>query len=42
VAAWITDIFFNFYFVKKYKIESNSTIAEDNKKITTDQRSSDN
>jgi hypothetical protein len=36
VAAWVTDMFWNFYFVKKYKIAKNSKTTKAREKISTD------
>jgi hypothetical protein len=36
VAAWVTDMFCNFYFVKKYKIAKNSKTTKAREKIRTD------
>jgi hypothetical protein len=35
MAAWIPDMFFNFYLVKNYIIANNSTTAEAREKIST-------
>jgi hypothetical protein len=36
VAAWVPDVFYNFYLVKNYKKEKNSTTAKASEKISTD------
>jgi hypothetical protein len=35
VAAWVSDMFSNFYPVKNHKIAYNSTTTEDSEKIAT-------
>jgi hypothetical protein len=35
VAAWIPDLFCNFYFVKNYKFDNNSTTTKAREKIST-------
>jgi hypothetical protein len=35
VAAWVSDIFYNFYLVKNHKIANNSTAAEAREKMST-------
>ncbi len=41
VAAWVRDMFCNFYFVKNHKIAKNSTIAKAREKISADLESLD-
>jgi hypothetical protein len=36
VAAWVPDMFCNFYLAKSYKIANNSATTEASKKISTD------
>ncbi len=36
MAAWVPDVFYNFYLVKNYKKEKNSTTAKASEKISTD------
>jgi hypothetical protein len=36
VAAWVPDMFYNFYLVKSYKIANNSATNEAREKIITD------
>jgi hypothetical protein len=36
VAAWVPDMFCNFYLVKNHKIAKNSTTAKVREKISTD------
>ncbi len=36
VAAWVLDMFVNFYFVKNHKIVSNSTTTDAREKISMD------
>jgi hypothetical protein len=36
VAAWVSDMFCNFYFVKNQKIAQNSTTIKTSEKISTD------
>jgi hypothetical protein len=36
VAAWVSDMFCNFYFVKNQKFADNSTITKARQKISTD------
>jgi hypothetical protein len=36
VAAWVPDMFCNFYLVKNHKIVKNSTTAKAREKISTD------
>jgi hypothetical protein len=36
VAAWVPDMFCNFYFVKSHKIADNSATTEAREKISTD------
>jgi hypothetical protein len=36
VAAWVADMFCDFYFVKNHKIAKNSTASEAEEKITAD------
>ncbi len=39
VAAWVTDMFCNFYFVKNYKIAYNATTPTAREKISTELKS---
>ncbi len=36
VAAWVSGMFCNFYFVKNYKIDNNLVTTEAREKISTD------
>jgi hypothetical protein len=39
VAAWVLDMFFNFYIVKNHKIANKSTTTKAREKISTDMKS---
>jgi hypothetical protein len=41
VAAWVPDMFLNFYAVKSHKIVNNSPTTEAREKLTTDLESSE-
>jgi hypothetical protein len=41
VAAWVSDIFRNFYLMKNYKIAKNSTTTKAREKISTVLKSSE-
>ncbi len=36
MAAWVPDVFFNFYFAKNHKIAKNSTTIKAREKISAD------
>jgi hypothetical protein len=36
MAAWVPDMFCNFYFVKNYKLVNNSTTTKAGEKMSTD------
>ncbi len=42
VAAWVPDMFCNFYFVKNHKIAKKSTTTNAKEKISTDLKSLEN